>query len=83
MEHIHERIDKEVEIFKGPQQSKVKDHTDPKPIFGLFVVIPVIINFLAYKIIHKGTQENKKKKPPVPPTIKNIAGNYYQEVLIF
>jgi hypothetical protein len=36
-----------------------------------------------YNIIGKRTEENKNEETPIPPTIKNIRGNYNQNVLNF
>ena len=73
-------IKKEVAVFKDPQQSEIGDQTD-KQNAAPTGRLSAAGDAQAAEIVHQGRDQNQGEKPPVPPSVKDIAGGQQRAVL--
>jgi hypothetical protein len=71
IDHMLEVFCKEVVIFEEPQDTQVIDNA--KNQVKLFVFLR-IVDEQSENIIYQCRQDQEQHKPPVPPSIKEVAG---------
>jgi hypothetical protein len=80
VKRANERAGKEIEIFEDSQDGEIEDERKDKPFFPI-VVRAARSNFLADEKIHGGAANHECEKSPVPPAVKEIAGQKKENVL--
>nr|WP_315816457.1 hypothetical protein [Paraflavitalea speifideiaquila] len=69
MHHAYKAVNKEVEIFKEPQETKVHDHTQDE-VNATFAFFFRGANELTKIVIHERGDHDQRKETPIPPAIK-------------
>jgi hypothetical protein len=75
-----EVIDKKIAVFEKTQKQQINRDADYEQQFA-FCFIALVRKPYAHRIIGNGTEQYQKEKAPIPPAIKNIAGNDGERVL--
>lgn len=71
------RIDEEPAILEESEHAEVHDDAHGQPPFAALVVVRVVDEG-GSREVHDAGERKQRHKPPVPPAIKNVAGNNYQ-----
>ena len=80
VKRANERAGKEIEIFEDSQNGEIEEERKDKPLLPI-VVRAAGSNFLADEKIHGGAADHESEKSPIPPAVKEIAGQKEKNVL--
>ena len=80
IQHADEGAGKEVKIFEDPQDGEVQKEREDKP-FPAMRILRGRHDFLCDQKINGGAANHEEEKTPVPPAVKEIAGQEQKNVL--
>lgn len=73
----YNRIDEEPAILEEAEHAEVHDDAHGQPPFAVLLVVRVVDENGSREVNDAG-ERKQRHKPPVPPAVKNVAGNNYQ-----
>jgi len=76
----NEAIEEEIEILEEPEEREIYQDTNPDKKLSCVWLFRSRKSD-AYRKIQNGTENDKGQKSPIPPSIKDITGNYHEKIL--
>ena len=71
VQHAGERADKEIEIFKNPEDGEVQDQGKDEPLSAMRI-LRGRHDFLSDQKIRRGAANHEREEAPVPPAVEEV-----------
>jgi hypothetical protein len=80
--HVREGLDEKIIVLEETEETQVDAHAQPEPEDLPFPAAG-LRHFQPGGIVEDGRENEQEQKPPVPTTVKKVAGRQQKQILSF